>query len=170
MPKIRSFSESPMLSNNTETLPFSAIPGPRGTVSNILGYTFSKGTHFDKVKKRFQKFGPIYREKVLDMDIVNIYDVDSLAKVLNTGVNFQLRPGAEAIMEIFGRNISGITSCDYNEWYPDRSLLSPMFLRPKEIHKSISMINAVANDFVERLHQLRDQDGTIKDIEKELSY
>ncbi|XP_028395704.1 cytochrome P450 27C1-like [Dendronephthya gigantea] len=104
------------------------------------------------------------------MDIVNINDVDSLAKVLKTEENFQMRSGLDPVMEVFGRNVSGVISCDYNEWYPDRSLLSPMFLRPKEINERISMINAVANDCVERLHQLRDQDGTINNIERELSY
>jgi hypothetical protein len=87
-------------SGNSKVLPYSEIPGPKGTIQNVLEYAFTKGALLDVVKKRFERFGPIYSEQVLDTQLVNISDADAAEKVLRTEKKFQMRPGFETLNEI----------------------------------------------------------------------
>ena len=71
-------------------LPFLETPGPKDT-SNMMVNVAGEGLHFDIVSKCTENFGPIYREKVLDMEMVHIYHGDLATKVLRTGRSFQIR-------------------------------------------------------------------------------
>ena len=96
----RSSSAVTASEKNNKVLPFSSIPGPKGTIRNILGYALGKGSHFEIVLKRFEKFGPIYKEQLLDMRIVNIANAEAVEKVFPTDQKFQMRPGLEAVNKI----------------------------------------------------------------------
>ena len=158
-------------SRDCNVLPYSAIPGPKGTIRNCLDYALSKGSHFEWIAKRFERFGPIYREQLLDTRIVNICDVDAIAKVLHTDTKFQMRPGLVALAEtIEDDNGFGLVSNDYEAWHSDRSLLSPKLLRPKEISQLFPILNTVANDFVERLRFITQSDVKMDNIDRELNF
>jgi hypothetical protein len=136
-----------------------------------LDYALSKGSHFEWIAKRFERFGPIYREQLLDTRIVNICDVDAIAKVLHTDTKFQMRPGLVAIAEtIEDDNGFGLVSNDYEAWHSDRSLLSPKLLRPKKISQLFPILNTVANDFVERLRFITQSDVKMDNIDRELNF
>ena len=158
-------------SGNSKVLPYSEIPGPKGTIQNVLEYAFTKGALLDVVKKRFERFGPIYSEQVLDTQLVNISDADAAEKVLRTEKKFQMRPGFETLNEIVDRSKGlMLLSNDYDKWYPERSLLSPKMLRPKDINEKFPMLNAVANDFIKQLNLRTQFDGKVENIEEELSF
>ena len=169
---MRASSTMVSLNDSTEVRPLSAMPGPKGTFKNMLDYALSKGSFFDVLEKRFKKYGPIYNERLMDTRIVSISHVDAMTKVLRYEKNFQMRPGFEAVAEIVEENGGslGLASNDYDIWYPDRSLLSPKMLRPKDVNERYSMLNSVANDFVERVPLHMQPDGTINNIEEELSF
>ena len=169
---MRASSTMVSLNDSTEVRPLSAMPGPKGTFKNMLDYALSKGSFFDVLEKRFKKYGPIYNERLMDTRIVSISHVDAMTKVLRYEKNFQMRPGFEAVAEIVEENGGslGLASNDYDIWYPDRSLLSPKMLRPKDVNERYSILNSVANDFVERVPLHMQPDGTIKNIEEELSF
>ncbi|XP_028397173.1 cytochrome P450 10-like [Dendronephthya gigantea] len=155
-----------------EVLPFSAIPGPKGTIRNLLDYGMSRGTFFEVLEKRFDKYGPIYSEKLLDTRIVSISDVDATTNVLRREKNFQMRPGFEAVADIVEETGSslGLASNDYEIWYPDRSLLSPKMLRPKDVSERYSLLNTIANEFAERAARRIGSDGVVNNIEEELNF
>ena len=155
-------------------LPFSAMPGVKGTLRNILGYAFAEGSYLDLAADRFKRFGPIYSEEVLSTQIVNIYDLDATIKVLRAEKSFQMRPGFEALEEL-GDEINpatgfGLSSNDYKKWYHDRSLLSPKLMRPKEVYEALPLLNDVADDFVKRIKQLLVHDEMINIFDNELPY
>jgi hypothetical protein len=95
-----------------------------------------------------------------------------MTKVLRTETNFQMRPGFEAVADIVEEtgNSLGLASNDYETWYPDRSLLSPKLLRPKDVNERYSLLNSVANDFLERVQRRTGTDGTVNNIEEELIF
>ncbi|XP_028396963.1 cytochrome P450 10-like [Dendronephthya gigantea] len=161
-----------LVASHKEVLPFSAIPGPKGTIRNLLDYGMSRGTFFEVLEKRFDKYGPIYSEKLLDSRIVSISNVDATTNVLRTEKNFQMRPGFEAVAEMltetgFG---FGLASNDYEIWYPDRSLLSPKMMRPKDVSERYSLLSALANEFTERAARRIGPDGVVDNIEEELTF
>ena len=169
---VRASSTIVTLNKSTEMQPLSAMPGPKGTVHNMLDYALSKGSFFDVLEKRFKKYGPIYNEKLMDTRVVSISHVDAMTEVLRFEKTFQMRPGFEAVAEIVeetGGSL-GLASNDYDTWYPDRSLLSPKLLRPKDVSGRYSTLNSVANDFVERVPLHMQPDRTINNIEEELSF
>ena len=167
-------SLSTMASTGTDkVLPFSDIPGPKGTIQNILGYACSGETHLEVVRKRFQRFGPIYSEQVLDTKFVNIADVDAIAKVLKSeNITFPMRPGFDSFADATGNEIlgSGLPCNDYDTWYAERSIMSPKLMRPKEINETYPLLNTVADDFVKRLNFLTQSDMKVNNIERELSF
>ncbi|CAB4032946.1 cytochrome P450 27C1-like [Paramuricea clavata] len=152
-------------------LPFSEIPGPKGTIRNCLDYSLGKGSYFDVITKRFERFGPIYSEQILDTRVVNISDVDATMKLLHAESTFQMRPGFEAAAEVINNQngLIGLISNDYDVWYSDRSLISPKMLRPKDINETFPMLNTVANDFILRLSHLT-QSNKMNNIEEELNF
>ena len=155
----------------SKLLPFSDIPGPKGTIQKILENAFSKETHLEVIKKRFQRFGPIYSEQILDTKIVNIANLDATAKVLNSEKAFQMRPGFESVAAIAENDNFGLGfgSNDYDKWYADRSVMSPKLLRPKEMKETLPIFNTVANDFIKRLNLLTQSEMKVN-IERELSF
>ncbi len=165
-------SSTVVAAHESKVLPYSAIPGPKGTIRNLLDYGMSKGTFFEVLEKRFERYGPIYSEKLMDTQLVSISDVDAMTKVLRTETNFQMRPGFEAVADIVEEtgNSLGLASNDYETWYPDRSLLSPKLLRPKDVNERYSLLNTVANDFLERVQRRTTTDGTVNNIEEELIF
>ncbi|XP_028399836.1 cytochrome P450 27C1-like [Dendronephthya gigantea] len=166
--RLPSFSTS---STDNKVLPFADIPGPRGTFQNIPDYVSNKGAILEVAAKRFERFGPIYSEKLLSEQNVNICDADAIQKVLSSEKKFQMRPGFDALAEIIeGDNGLGFASNDYEIWHQDRSRISPKLMRPKEIMETFPILNTVANDFTKRLDQLRKSDGVVDNIHEELTY
>ncbi|XP_028394235.1 cytochrome P450 10-like [Dendronephthya gigantea] len=169
--KARSSSSVTASSSDSKVLPFAHIPGPKGTAQNLWGYLLSKGAILEVVSKRFKRFGPIYSEQLLDTRIVNISDVDAIQKVLTNEREFQMRPGLEAVAEIVENdNGLGLASNDYETWRPERSIISPKLMRPKEVSETFPILNTVANDFTKRLDHLRQSDGIVDNIHEELTY
>ncbi|XP_028396962.1 cytochrome P450 10-like [Dendronephthya gigantea] len=161
-----------VVASHKEVLPFSAIPGPKGTIRNLLDHRMSSGTFFEVLEKRFDKYGPIYSEKLLDTRIVSISDVDATTNVLRREKNFQMRPGFEPVAEMLQETGIGVglASNDYEIWYPDRSLLSPKMLRPKDVSERYSLLNTIANEFTERAARCIGPDGVVDNIEEELDF
>ncbi|CAB4001382.1 Cytochrome P450 10 [Paramuricea clavata] len=93
-------SSTVVVPNDTNVLPFSAMPGLKGSIRNILDYAYTKGSFFDVATERFKRYGPIYSEKILGTQIVNISDVEATIKVLRTEKSFQMRPGFEALEDV----------------------------------------------------------------------
>ena len=156
---------------NKEVLPFEKIPGVRGTIRNVLDHTFKKGDIFEQASKRFERFGPIYSERVLDTQIVNINDLESATIVFRSEGAFPQRPGLDDVPEIVDDDKGfGLLSNNYERWYPERSLLSPRMLRPKSVRETHPVLNEIANEFVQRLKSVRQSDGTVNNIREELSY
>ena len=167
-------SSTVVVPNDTNVLPFSAMPGLKGSIRNILDYAYTKGSFFDVVTERFERYGPIYSEKILGTQIVNISDVEATIKVLRTEKSFQMRPGFEALEDV-GDEVNpgggiGIASNDYEKWYRQKSLLSPKLMRPKYVRETLPILNTVADDFVKRMQRLSERDGTISNLEEELPY
>ena len=168
------FSSTIVQPQDNDVLPFSAMPGVKGTLRNVFGHIFAGDSFFEVAANRFQTYGPIYSEEVLGTRMVNIYDLDAAMQVLREEKSFQKRPGFEAMADL-GDEVNpdtgmGAVSNDYEKWYNYRSLLSPKLMRPKEVYEALPLLNDVADDFVMRIEQLLTSHQAIDIFDEQLPY
>lgn len=126
----------------------------------------------DIVRRRFEKFGPMYSEQLFGRTIVNVCDPDAIAKVLRVESSFPMRPGLEAV-DMINKALgaqTGLISNEYDRWHRERVLLSPKLLLPKEVGRALIGFNEVAKDFSKRVAEKQQPDGTLNDLEGELFY
>jgi Cytochrome P450 len=68
-----------------EAKPFSEMPGPKGLpfVGNILAMPsyFNHDEMYTRMSQMFEKYGPIYKEKIGSLEIVHSCDVGAVEKV-----------------------------------------------------------------------------------------
>ena len=84
--------------------PYEAIPGPKGYpfIGTILDYRNDKYTMSNAIKKRLDKFGPIYRESMFPgfSEQVIVFDPKDAEVVFRADDKMPLRPMGGDTMEL----------------------------------------------------------------------
>lgn len=161
-----------------ESLPFDDIPGPQGKYTPALGfYRVSEG--FTKIykltDKLFKQYGPIFKQHVTDRSpVVHVMDPVDFQTVYRAEGKYPYRPPIDAIMEIRRRKgmFLGLENLNGKEWQRIRQAVAPKLMRPKVLEENIDNFNAVTNDTLKRLANLKETSGLggeIPDLEGELS-
>lgn len=80
-----SSAASKLQSKSNDAKPFSEMPGPKGFpfLGNVLAMPkyVKKGYSFINMQEAFKKYGPVYKENLLAVDLVNVCDADGVERV-----------------------------------------------------------------------------------------
>ncbi|XP_008069219.1 cholesterol side-chain cleavage enzyme, mitochondrial [Carlito syrichta] len=144
--------------------PFSEIPSPgdNGWV-NLYRFWREKGTHRIHYRhvQNFQKYGPIYREKLGNVDSVYIIDPEDVAILFNSeGPNPEryLVPPWVAYHQYYQRPI-GVLLKNAEAWKKDRVVLNQEVMAPETIKNFVPLLDGVARDFIGVLRRRIKQEG-----------
>ncbi|XP_064599609.1 uncharacterized protein LOC135466162 [Liolophura sinensis] len=152
--------------------PFSEMPTPKGLP--LFGTMFQVPRDTTKMRKflleRCRKFYPIYKENVPGFNIVVLYDVVEIEKLFRKEGKYPRR--FDFLYWIHYRKTSGeadgvLTSND-EPWHQMRKVIDKPMLRIKDVAGYADDVNEVVTDFLERLGEIRQGDGLIPDLEREL--
>ncbi|KAM5291734.1 cholesterol side-chain cleavage enzyme, mitochondrial [Ctenodactylus gundi] len=138
--------------------PFSEIPSPgdNGWL-NLYHFWKEKGTysiHYHHVQN-FQKYGPIYREKLGNVESVFIIDPEDAALLFKCEGRIPERyliPPWVAYHQYYQRPI-GVLLKKSEAWKKDRVVLNQEVMAPQSIKNFVPLLEAVAQDFVNVLHR-----------------
>ncbi|XP_037689392.1 cholesterol side-chain cleavage enzyme, mitochondrial [Choloepus didactylus] len=147
--------------------PFGEIPSPgdNGWL-NLYHFWREKGMHRLHYRnvQNFQKYGPIYREKLGTMESVFIINPEDVAILFNSeGPNPErfLVPPWVAYHQHYKRPI-GVLFKKSRDWKKDRVALNQEVMALEAIQNFVPLLDAVARDFVSVLHRRIKQQGSGK--------
>ncbi|XP_011380365.1 cholesterol side-chain cleavage enzyme, mitochondrial isoform X2 [Pteropus vampyrus] len=147
--------------------PFSEIPSPgdNGWL-NLYRFWREKGSqnfHHHQFQN-FQKYGPIYREKLGTMESVFIVDPEDIAILFkyegSTPERYFIPPWV-AYHQHYQRPI-GVLFKKSGAWKKDRLALNPEVMAPEAMKNFVSLLDPVSRDFVSILHRRIEQQGSGK--------
>ncbi|XP_016066070.1 PREDICTED: cholesterol side-chain cleavage enzyme, mitochondrial [Miniopterus natalensis] len=147
--------------------PFSEIPSPgENGWLNLYHFWREKGSqnfHYHQVQN-FQKFGPIYREKLGNMESVFIIDPEDVALLFKfegpTPERYCIPPWV-AYHQHYQRPI-GVLFKKSGAWKKDRLALNQEVMTPDAMKNFIPLLDTVSQDFVSILHRRIKQQGSGK--------
>ncbi|XP_004407864.1 PREDICTED: cholesterol side-chain cleavage enzyme, mitochondrial [Odobenus rosmarus divergens] len=147
--------------------PFSEIPTP-GNNGWLNLYNFWRGMGSQKIHyhqvQNFQKYGPIYREKLGSMESVYIIDPEDVALLFKfegpTPERFCIPPWV-AYHQYYQRPL-GVLLKKSGAWKKDRLALNQEVMAPEAIKNFIPLLDPVSQDFVKVLHRRIKQQGSGK--------
>nr|XP_004666698.2 cholesterol side-chain cleavage enzyme, mitochondrial [Jaculus jaculus] len=138
--------------------PFNEIPSPgdNGWI-NLYHFWREKGAHRLHYRhvQNFQKYGPIYREKLGNLESVYIMDPEDVALVFKfEGPHPEryLIPPWVAYHQYYQRPI-GVLLKKSEAWRRDRVVLNQEVMVPEVIKNFVPLLDSVARDFVKVLHR-----------------
>ncbi|XP_066297980.1 1,25-dihydroxyvitamin D(3) 24-hydroxylase, mitochondrial-like [Branchiostoma lanceolatum] len=167
--------------DHSEAKPFSALPGPPSVP--VLGsflHMWRKGLlGKEKIKKNhimfddfFHQYGPIFRLKIVNVDMVNIKDPVAVQELFRKEGKYPARIDIKPwrrYREISGK-ATGVFLSNGKEWQKNRSIMARPMLRPKHVSAYVSNLDTVSADMIERLRVLQARaDGIeVPDLGEEL--
>uniref|UniRef100_A0A8D2JMS1 Cholesterol side-chain cleavage enzyme, mitochondrial n=1 Tax=Sciurus vulgaris TaxID=55149 RepID=A0A8D2JMS1_SCIVU len=138
--------------------PFSEIPSPgdNGWL-NLYHLWRERGPgkiHYHHVQN-FQKYGPIYREKLGNLESVYIIDPEDAALIFKsegpTPERFNVPPWV-AYHEYYKRP-TGVLLKDSEDWKKNRVVLNQEMMTPEALKNFVPMMDAVSQDFIRVLNR-----------------
>ncbi|CAG9762906.1 unnamed protein product [Ceutorhynchus assimilis] len=159
--------------------PYENIPGPKPLP--LLGNSWRflplignfQIQHIDKVSiNLYKKYGKIVKMQGLlgRPDMIFLFDPDEIEKVFRKEDSMPLRPSMPSLnyykhvlrKEFFGEQ-GGIIAVHGINWQKFRSKVNQIMLQPKSARLYSKVISQTAEEFVQRIKQLRNQDLEMPD-------
>ncbi|XP_057577864.1 cholesterol side-chain cleavage enzyme, mitochondrial isoform X2 [Hippopotamus amphibius kiboko] len=145
--------------------PFNEIPSP-GDNGWLNLYHFWRENGAQKIHchhlQNFQKYGPIYREKLGNLESVYIIDPEDVARLFKSeGPNperYNIPPWV-AYHQYYQKPL-GVLLKKEGAWKKDRLVLNTEVMTPEAIKNFIPLLNPVSQDFVDVLHKRIKQQGS----------
>ncbi|KAL1781982.1 cholesterol side-chain cleavage enzyme, mitochondrial [Sigmodon hispidus] len=138
--------------------PFSEIPSPGDNgwlnVYHLLRKNGTHGIHHHQLQN-FQKYGPIYREKLGNMESVYIIDPEDAAVLFSHEGPYPERysiPPWVAYHQYYQKP-RGILLKSSEAWKKDRVVLNQEMMVPETIKNFVPLLEGVAQDFIKVLHR-----------------
>ncbi|NP_001268569.1 cholesterol side-chain cleavage enzyme, mitochondrial [Mesocricetus auratus] len=138
--------------------PFNEIPSPgdNGWL-NLYHFWRENGTHRIHYHhmQNFQKYGPIYREKLGNKDSVYILDPEDAAQLFLSEGPYPERylvPPWVAYHQYYKRPI-GVLFKSSEAWKKDRLVLNQEVMAPEAIKNFVPLLEGVVQDFINVLHR-----------------
>lgn len=153
--------------------PYHEIPSPgdNGWL-NLYHFWREKGTHRIHYRhvQNFQKYGPIYREKLGNLESVYIMDPEDVALLFKSeGPSPErfLIPPWVAYHEYYRKPV-GVLLKKSEAWKRDRVALNQEMMAPDAVRNFVPLLEAVSQDFVRMLHGRLQQGAFSGDIRDDL--
>ncbi|XP_059167587.1 probable cytochrome P450 CYP44 isoform X2 [Physella acuta] len=154
--------------------PFSSIPGPGGLpwFGQWLKYKLNpKKVHRrDLVLKEFyEKYGDIVKETVAGRTIVHLFNPDYIKQIYETEGKYPLVPPLLESVEFYRRKkelAPGLGNSNGEQWYRLRSIVQHIMLRPLKSLDYLPAQNKVANDFINKLPSLIENNGEVSNFNR----
>ncbi|XP_022667996.1 cytochrome P450 315a1, mitochondrial-like isoform X2 [Varroa destructor] len=161
--------------SNRETHPFEELPAPRalpliGTTLDVIRFGGAPRIH-EYCDHRHKQLGPIYTEKLGDVESVFVADSGLIQQVYaNEGKYPQhMVPEAWTIYNEKKGIKRGLFFMEGPEWQECRRALNNVFLRPKTVSDHVPVFNEVIGDMVSRWGNISaDNNGYLNNLEREL--
>ncbi|KAL8570631.1 hypothetical protein ACOMHN_039068 [Nucella lapillus] len=156
--------------------PFEAVPGPKGLplVGTLFDYFKKDGLSFSKMfeayRARSLQYGPVYKEQIGPVQMVVISDPHQYSKVIRAESKYPHRREMEPMAyyrEQKGLDL-GLVSSQGEEWHRQRSAVSKHMLKLQAVAQFCQPMDTVAQDFCQRLHAIRDLQGEVQGLDKEI--
>nr|XP_033785625.1 cytochrome P450 11B, mitochondrial-like isoform X2 [Geotrypetes seraphini] len=137
--------------------PYDAIPSTGNAWINLI--RFWRGNHFQQMHqvmlRNFQRFGPIYREKLGTHDSVNVILPEDAAQLFQSEGILPSRMSIEPwrAHRRLRNHKCGVFLLNGEDWRSDRLILNKEVLSPIGVRKFSPFLQEVAADFVTLLHR-----------------
>ncbi|XP_036866149.2 cholesterol side-chain cleavage enzyme, mitochondrial isoform X1 [Manis javanica] len=147
--------------------PFSEIPssGDNGWLNlyHFLKEKRSQKIHYHQIQN-FRKYGPIYREKLGNLESVYIVDPEDVALLFKfegpTPERYRIPPWVA--YHQYYQKPSGVLLKSSGAWKKDRLVMNQELMAPETIKNFIPLLDAVSQDFINVLHKRIKQQGSGK--------
>ncbi|XP_019645640.1 PREDICTED: cytochrome P450 27C1-like [Branchiostoma belcheri] len=167
--------------DHSQARPFSDIPGPPSVpfFGSFFHLWWEGLLAKEKFKKNhimgtefFRQYGPIYRFKVVNVDLVLMKDPEAVKELFKKEGKYPTRLDIKPwrrYREISGKP-KGVALSDGKEWHKNRTIMARPMLRPKHVSTYVRNLDMVSSDMIERLRVLQARaDGIeVPDIGDEL--
>ncbi|XP_037035585.1 probable cytochrome P450 49a1 [Bradysia coprophila] len=157
--------------------PYSSIPGPKEwpLIGNSWRFAPIIGQYriqdLDKVMNSLQKqYGKIAKVGGLigHPDLLFVFDGDEIRKVFKREEVLPHRPSMPSLhhykshlrKEFFG-DTAGVIGVHGEKWDTFRAQVQHVMLQPSTARKYIGPLNEIANDFMDRVHEMRDENNEL---------
>ncbi|CAB1446767.1 unnamed protein product [Pleuronectes platessa] len=147
--------------------PFGEIPGLwKNGVANL--YNFWKQDGFRNLHRimvqNFNKFGPIYREKIGNYESVNIINPEDAAILFKAEGHYPKRLNVEAwtAYRDYRNRKYGVLLKNGEDWRSNRVVLNKEVISPKIMENFVPLLDEVGQDFVARVHRKIKRSGQNK--------
>ncbi|XP_035012992.2 cholesterol side-chain cleavage enzyme, mitochondrial [Hippoglossus stenolepis] len=138
--------------------PFGEIPGLwKNGLANL--YNFWKQDGFRNLHRimvqNFNKFGPIYREKIGHYESVNIIKPEDAATLFKAEGHYPKRLKVEAwtAYRDYRNRKYGVLLKNGEDWRSNRVVLNKEVISPKIMENFVPLLDEVVQDFVARVHR-----------------
>ncbi|XP_055380217.1 probable cytochrome P450 49a1 [Condylostylus longicornis] len=157
--------------------PFSEIPGPKGLPFIGNSWRFApiigqyKISDLDKIMKElFNVYGRIVKVEGLigHADLLFVFDGDEIRNIFKQEETLPHRPSMPSLKHYKGQlrkdffgNTGGLIGVHGKDWENFRSEVQHILLQPQMAKKYIQPLNEIADEFMERIHEMRDENDEL---------
>lgn len=163
--------------NLTNVKPYSDVPGPKGLpfIGNSWRFAPLVGHYkiheLDKVMKQLHKqYGNLVKIEGLigHPDLLFVFDGDEIRNIFKKEEIMPHRPSTPSLRhykanlrkDFFGDN-AGLIGVHGEKWNKFRAEVQHVLLQPSTAKKYIAPLNDIAQDFMERIHEMRDENNEL---------
>ncbi|CAG2102706.1 unnamed protein product [Medioppia subpectinata] len=182
--QILSDSTGIVCEKNTAIKEFACIPGPKPSLPLIgTGWQYFKYIgRYDLSKlheanqHKYHTYGPILKEEYQwRKPIIHIFDPKDFEVVFRSQGKCPIRPANEFVSHYRLNNAHkypnvGLSNMMGEEWYQQRQLLAPALMSLKAVQNHIPSQNAICDDFMDYLWQIKDPISNVLDDLSDATY
>ncbi|PSN52057.1 putative cytochrome P450 CYP44 [Blattella germanica] len=141
------------------------------SISHVLSGKYNVEKYFEVLGQLYDQYGPVVKQELGNGIVIHVFDPDDIKTVyINEGTMPNIAPLQESALlyrKLRGLSL-GLGNMNGEEWYRLRNSIRQLMLRKQEVSDYLPSVREVANDFVERIKQIRDENGIVRNLADEV--